>query len=103
MTWYPSLQQAIKTSFAFLAPTQATNLALLVSALLRRQTLCLYELARAYPCPSVRRVTRPRHDLLYRLKRLWHFLNNERVDPLGVQVALIPATVAHLGSPSGSA
>ncbi len=99
MTWYPSLQQAIKTSFAFLAPTQATNLALLVSALLRRQTLCLSELARAYPRPCVRRVTRPKHDLLYRLKRLWRFLNNERVDPLTVQVALIPATVAHLGSP----
>lgn len=99
MTWYPALQRAIKTSFAFLAQTQATNLALLVSALLTRQTLCLSELARAYPRPSVRRVTRPKHDLLYRLKRLWRFLNNERVDPLVVQSALIPWTIAQLGSP----
>ncbi len=41
----------------------------------------------------------PKHDLLHRLKRLWRFLNNERVDPLLVQIALIPATVAQLGSP----
>lgn len=56
MTWYPRIQAAIKTSLAFLAPTQATNLALLVSALLRRQTLCLSELARAYARPPMRRV-----------------------------------------------
>ncbi len=99
MTWYPRIQATIKTSLAFLAQTQATNLALLVSALLTRQTLCLSELARAYPRSTLRRVPMPKHDLLYRLKRLWRFLNNERVDPLVVQVALIPATVARLGSP----
>lgn len=99
MTWYLAFQKAIKTTLPFLAPTQATNLALLVSALLRRQTLCLSELARAYPRPARRRVSTPKHDLLHRLKRLWRFLNNERVDPLAVQVALIPATIMQLGSP----
>ncbi len=99
MTWYPRIQAAIKTTLPFLAATQATNLALLVSALLQRQTLCLSELARAYPRPARCRVPTPKHDLLHRLKRLWRFLNNERVDPLVVQVALIPATLAQLGSP----
>ncbi len=99
MTWYPRIQAAIKTTLAFLAPTQATHLALLVSALLTRQTLCLSELARAYPPPPLRRVPQPKHDLLHRLKRLWRFLNNARVDPLAVQVALLPSTIAHLGSP----
>jgi hypothetical protein len=41
----------------------------------------------------------PKHDLLHRLKRLWRFLNNPRIDPLVVQVALIPTTIAQLGSP----
>ncbi len=99
MTWYPRIEAAIKTTFAFLAPTQATNLALLVSALLARRTLCLSDLARAYPRPLFRRVPAPKHDLLHRLKRLWRFLNNPRVDPLAVQVALIPCTVAQLGTP----
>jgi len=36
---------------------------------------------------------------LHRLKRLWRFLNNERVDDLAVQVALIPYPVDRLGRP----
>jgi hypothetical protein len=100
MTGYPALQKAIKTSLAWLAQTQATNLTLLVSALLTRQRLCLSELARAYPCSSVRRVKAPKHDLLHRLKRLWRLLHNPRIDPLAVQVALIPAPMAQLGRPA---
>jgi len=61
--------------------------------------LWLSELARAYPRPAQRCVPVPKHDLLYRLKLLWRFLNNPRVDPLGVQVALIPSTIAQLGTP----
>ncbi len=99
MTWYPRIQTAIKTTLAFLAPTQATNLALLVSALLTRRTFCLSDLARAYPLPPQRRSPVPKHDLLHRLKRLWRFLNNPRVDPMAVQLALIPSTIAHLGLP----
>jgi hypothetical protein len=83
----------------FLVPTQATNLALLVSAILKKRTLCLSELARAYPAPEKRRVPAPKHDLLHRLKRLWRFTDNERVDALLVQVALVGYTVARLGYP----
>src|SRR3954468_18240555 len=83
----------------FLAPTQKTNLALLVSAILKKQTLCLSELARAYPTPKERRVDSPKHDLLHRIKRLWRFTDNERVDALQVQMALVPYTIARLASP----
>ncbi len=62
--------------------------------------LCLSELARAYPTPKERRVASAKHDLLHRLKkRLWRFTDNERVDPLAVQLALVPHTVACLGFP----
>jgi hypothetical protein len=84
-----------------LLATQATNLALLVSALLAKQSSCLSELARAYPRPALeqRRVLAPKHDLLYRLKRLWRFLDNPRIDAQALQLALIPTTIAALGSP----
>src|SRR3954465_2930070 len=83
----------------FLAPTQKTNLALLVSAILKKRTLCLSELARAYPTPDERRVAAPKHDLLHRLKRLWRFTGNERVDALETQMAFVPHLVARLGFP----
>jgi hypothetical protein len=79
-----------------LAPTQVTNLALLVSALLARRTCCLSALARAFPTPTARRNPHPKHDLLHRLKRLWRFLDNPRLDPLAVQTAMIPHTLAAL-------
>src|SRR4051794_31453559 len=97
--WYYRVLSAINAAMPFLVPTQATNLALLVSAILKKQTLCLSELARAYPTPEKRRVPAPKHDLLHRLKRLWRFTNNERVDPLEVQMALVPYTIACLGFP----
>lgn len=97
MAWYPQVQTAINQALHDLAPTQATNLALLVSALLRYRTCCLTQLARAFPTPTRRRVAAPKHDLLHRLKRLWRFLNNPRVDPLAVQCALVPHTLARLG------
>jgi Transposase DDE domain len=97
MAWYPRVARAVTAALPFLVPTQAANLALLVSALLAKRTLCLTELARAYPAPPVRRVAAPKHDLLHRLKRLWRFLGNERVDPLAVQLAAIPHAVARLG------
>ena len=99
MPWYCRILSAINVAAPFLAPTQATNLALLVSAILKKQTLCLSELARAYPTPKERRVASPKHDLLHRIKRLWRFVDNERVDALGVQVALAPYTIARLGFP----
>src|SRR5919112_4375020 len=97
MRWYPRVHGAIQAVVPFLAPTQATNLALLVSAILAKRTLCLSELARAYPTPARRRVAAPRHDLLHRLKRRWRFTANGRLDAQAVQTALIPPTLARLG------
>src|SRR3954467_15980962 len=97
--WYNRVLSTINATVPFLVPTQATNLALLVSAILKKQTLCLSELARAYPTPQERRVAAPKHDLLHRLKRLWRFTDNERVDALTTQVAFVPHIVARLGFP----
>ncbi len=99
MPWYNRVLSAINVAAPFLVPTQAANLALLVSAILKKQTLCLSDLARAYPTPPRRRAKAPKHDLLHRLKRLWRFTDNERVDALQVQMALVPYTIARLGSP----
>ena len=99
MPWYPRVLAAVRAAAPFLAPSQAVNLALLTSAILARRTLCLSELARAYPVPAVRRVARPKHDLLHRLKRLWRFIDNARADPVAIQVALVPEVAARLGYP----
>lgn len=99
MPWYYRVKAAINAAVPFLAPTQKTNLSLLVSAILKKRTLCLSELARAYPIPKERRVESPKHCLLHRLKRLWRFTDNERVDAQAVQLALIPHTVFRLGRP----
>jgi hypothetical protein len=97
MPWYPRILIAINSALPALVPTQATNLALLVSALLAKRTACLSALARAFPTPPTRRVAHPKHDLLHRLKRLWRFLDNPRLDPLAIQTAMIPHTLASLG------
>ena len=99
MPWYYRVKAAINVAAPFLAPTQAINLALLVSAILKKRTLCLSELARAYPAPEKRRVCSPKHDLLHRLKRLWRFIDNERVEASEVQLTLVPYTIARLGYP----
>ncbi len=99
MPWYYRARSAINVATPFLAPTQKTNLALLISAILKRRTLCLSELARAYPIPKERRVAVPKHCLLHRLKRLWRFTDNERVDALAVQLAFVPHVLARLGYP----
>ncbi|MHB1161244.1 MAG: transposase [Chloroflexota bacterium] len=99
MSWYNRVLDSIKAAVPFLNVSQTINLALLVSAILDRRTFNLSELARAYPTPEERRVEDPKHDLLHRLKRLWRFLGNERVDDVAVQAALIPHTLARLGNP----
>lgn len=99
MQWYCRVRSAINTAMPFLGSTQATNLALLVSAILKKQTLCLSELARAYPIPDERRVRAPKHCLLHRLKRLRRFTANERVDAREVQLALVSHTIFRLGRP----
>jgi hypothetical protein len=99
MPWYPRVRAAVRAALPSLAETQATNLALLTSAILARRTLCLSALARAYPPPPARRVAAPKHDLLPRVKRLWRFLANERVDPLAAQAAFVPEVLARLRYP----
>jgi Transposase DDE domain len=99
LPWYCRIRGAINTAMPFLLSTQATNLALLVSAILKKQTLCLSELARAYPIPNERRVGAPKHCLLQSLKRLWRFTANERVDAKEVQLALLSHTIFRLGRP----
>ena len=70
----------IRTFVQHLAPTwrksQHENFARLVRALVERPTLCLSELARAWPRP-----TQPLHG---RLKRLGRFLENPRLDELSL-------------------
>jgi hypothetical protein len=56
-------------------------------------------LARSYPVPAQRRVGSPKHCLLHRLKRLWRFTANERVDAKEVQLALLSHTILRLGYP----
>jgi hypothetical protein len=99
LAWYNRVLCAINVAAPFLVLTQATNLALLTSAILKKRTLCLSELARAYPTPRERRVTAPKHDLLHRLERLWRFTDNERLDALATQVAFVPHAVGRLGFP----
>ncbi len=99
MSWYFRIQAAINSALPELLLTQKVNLALLVSAILKKRTLCLSELARAYPVPVERRVCAPKHCLLHRLKRLWRFTDNERVDAREVQLALLSHTIFRLGYP----
>ena len=98
MRWYQKVLDEIKEVLPLRA-TQRVNLALLVGALLERRSCILTELARSFPRPYRRRVKTPKHDLLYRVKRLWRFLNNPRVDPGACQLALIPWVLARLNSP----
>lgn len=71
----------------------------LTSAILKKRTLYLSEFARAYPTPDQRRVAAPKHDLLHRIKRLWRFTDNERVDALETQAAFVAHVVGRLGFP----
>ncbi len=66
-----------------------------------KRSLCLTGLARAlsaYTWKATGRAAQARPPL-HRLKRLWRFVANERVDPEAVQLALIPYTLSSLGKP----
>lgn len=99
MPYYERILSIVKAYATTLCPTQAANLALLVSAILTVRTLSLSALARTYPWPMQRRLPEPKHAFFYPLKRLWRFLNNQRVDPLIVQTAFVPYVVSKLGNP----
>lgn len=96
---YESVLAAIQSTLPAGVPTQLVNLALLVSAFLLKRSCNLSELARAYPSAPTRRTPQPKHDLHYRLRRLDRFLANPRLDPVAVQCAFIPQTIARLGYP----
>lgn len=97
MPWYDRALAAVTACCPTLLPTQTANLALLAAAILTRRTLVLADLARAYPTPAVRRVAAPKHHLLHRLKRLWRFVDNARIDPIALQAAAIPYALSGLG------
>ena len=97
--WYNRVLSAINATTPFLLPTHAANLALLVSSILKKRTLCLSELAQAYPTPDERPVAVPKHNLLHRLKRLWRFTDNERVDALTTHMTFVPHLLGRLGFP----
>jgi hypothetical protein len=89
MPGYPRVLAAIRVAAPFLVSSQATNLALLTSAILAKRIPCLSELAQGFPAPEQRRVPAPKHDLIHRLKRVWRFLGNDRVDPIRIRAALL--------------
>ena len=102
MTWYSRLRSAINAAAPFLASTQKTNLALLVSAVLKKQTLCLSDLDRAYPTLVRRHVVFPKHCLLHRLERLWRFTDNKLIDaPPTRPTTLLLATIGRLRAVGG--
>jgi len=82
------LQQQVQQflhSFDFpLRKTQQRNLALAVSALLQRRRCTITDLARALPGGR----------LCHRIKRIWRFLDNRRVNPLLVSQRL----AEHIGA-----
>ena len=96
MRWYREINAAVKRCMPFLLPTQAANLAMLVRAILIKRTLCQTELARTYLRSLEQRVPNPKHVLLHRVKRISRFLANDQVDPLAVQIALLPYVLARL-------
>ncbi len=96
MKWYPEISTAVKRCMPNLLPTQAANVALLVRAILIKRSLCQTELARTYPRALEPRTDDPKHVLLYKVKRLSRFLANDQVDPLAVQIALLPHALARL-------
>ncbi|MCL4534980.1 MAG: hypothetical protein M1370_07480, partial [Bacteroidetes bacterium] len=77
---YLLLQSFLKQVAPTWRKSQLTNLTLLSQALFRHRSLCLAELARAYPTPDKHRVSRPKHILYHQLKRLRRFLGNPRLD-----------------------
>ncbi len=70
MELYPLILSFIKEIAPTWRKTQMSGLALLVQAIFRRHSLVLTELARAYPIPQERKVARPKHGLLHRVKRV---------------------------------
>jgi hypothetical protein len=102
MPWYYRVKAAINAAMPFLAPTQEANLALLVSAILKKANPPPLGTGSAYPTPAEkRRVPAPKHELLHRIKRPWRFTDTTSGWMLsgGAEMALVPYTIARPGSP----
>lgn len=89
MTLYNQLFPFIKELAPTWRKTQLVNLALLASALFHKRRFLLSELARTYPIPVQRKVPKPKNGLIYRVKRLWRFLDNDRLDEDGLMQRLV--------------
>jgi hypothetical protein len=76
MELYPLVLSFIKEIAPTWRKTEMSGLALLTQAIFRRRSLVLTELARAYPIPQQRKVDRPKHGLLHRVKRVWRFVHS---------------------------
>jgi hypothetical protein len=68
--------------------TQVVNLAHLAHALFARRTLEITQLAWDLPDPEKPKTDKPKHTLLQRVKRLWRFLSNDRVDEAALMARL---------------
>lgn len=99
MELYPQLLPFIKELAPTWRKTQLSNLVLLSSALFQRRSLVLTELARSYPIPATRKVARPKHGLLHRVKRLWRFLANPRLDDSALMLRLTRLSYSVCRSP----
>lgn len=86
MLWYEKIHGFVHSLAPELRKTRAVNLVWLTTAVLQQRSLSLSALARALPGPQ-------RH--LYRIKRLWRFIDNPRVRPM----AIWPQVMAWLTAP----
>lgn len=89
MSLYPLLLSFIQEVAPTWRHASHVNLALLARGIIQRRSLRLTDLARTYPVPVRRKVRRPKHDLLHRVKRLWRFLAYPTLDVAAVQERLV--------------
>ena len=99
MLLYPQLLAFCQQLLPNWRKTQQVNLALLAQAIFQRRSLVLTELARSYPIPRQRKVSRPKHGLLHRTKRLWRFLAHPKLDERGLMKRLTRLSTSICRSP----
>jgi hypothetical protein len=89
MSLYPQLLAFIQELAPTWRVTSHRNLALLARAIFVRRSLRLTDLARTYPVARQRKVARPKHGLLHRVKRLWRFLAHPTLEIVPLQERLV--------------
>lgn len=80
MLWYEEIAGFVHGLVPGLRKTRAINLVWLTGAVLRQRSLTLSVLARSLPGSS---------RLLYRVKRLWRFIDNPSVSPVEISRQLV--------------